>query len=109
MISKLQLNPPAPGAPGIFRCSQPGCMAELFRNAGLKNVREKEVTGQLHCESPETYWNFITETSSPVAFFKADEMLKHEIKEEVLGNLQARYGNGNISFDSTAIIISGEK
>src|SRR4030095_12170043 len=66
MISRLQLNPPGPGVPGIFRCSQPGCMTDLFRNAGLKNVREKEVAGKLNCETLEIYWNFITETSSPV-------------------------------------------
>src|SRR6185436_16599696 len=46
MISKLQLNPPGPGTPGIFRCAQPGCMADLFRHAGLKNVQEKEVAGK---------------------------------------------------------------
>jgi len=109
MISKLQLNPPAPGAPGIWRCSQPGCMSDLFRKAGLKNVREKEVTSKLLCETPETYWNFITETSSPVAFFKADETIKHQIKEEVVGRIKEKYANGNISLDSCAIIISGQK
>jgi ubiquinone/menaquinone biosynthesis C-methylase UbiE len=109
MISRLQLNPPAPGAPGIWRCSHPGLMADLFRKAGLKDVREKEVTGKLLCGTIETYWNFITETSSPVAFFKADETLKQEIKEEVVGRVKEKYPNGNISLESGAIIISGQK
>jgi ubiquinone/menaquinone biosynthesis C-methylase UbiE len=109
MISRLQLNPPAPGAPGIWRCSQPSFMADLFRKAGLKNVREKEVTGKLLCDTSETYWNFITETSSPVAFFKADETLKQQIKEEVVGRVKEKYPNGNISLDSCVIIISGLK
>ena len=109
MISRLQLNPPAPGAPGIFRCSQPGLVADLFRNAGLKNVHEKEVAFQLHCGILETYWSFITETSSPVAFFKADETIKQQIKEEVVGRVKEKYANGNISLDSGAIVISGQK
>ena len=109
MISRLQLNPPAPGAPGIWRCSQPGYMADLFRKAGLKNVREKEVAFKLHCGTLETYWNFITETASPVAFFKADEMIKQQIKEEVVGRVKEKYANGNISLDSCVIIISGQK
>ena len=109
MISRLQLNPPAPGAPGIFRCSQPGYMADLFRKVGLKNVREKEIAFTLLCGSPEIYWNFITETASPVAFFKADETIKHQIKEEVVGRVKEKYANGNISLDSCAIVISGQK
>ena len=109
MISRLQLNPPAHGAPGIWRCSQPGFMVDLFREAGLKNIREREVAGKLFCETYETYWNFITETVSPVAFFKADETIKRQIKEEVIGRVKAKYTNGNISLDSSAIIISGQK
>jgi ubiquinone/menaquinone biosynthesis C-methylase UbiE len=109
MISKLQLNPPAPGVPGIWRCSQPGLMADLFRKAGLKNVQQKEVTGKLFCGTTETYWNFITETSSPVAFFKADETLKLQIKEEIVERIKAKYPHGNIALDSCAIIISGKK
>jgi ubiquinone/menaquinone biosynthesis C-methylase UbiE len=109
MISRLQLNPPAPGAPGIWRCSQPGFMAAFFRKAGLKNVREKEVMGKLRCDTLETYWNFITETSSPVAFFKADETIKQQIKEEVTGRVKEKYPTGDISLDSCVIIISGEK
>src|SRR5690349_18302245 len=78
MISMLQLNPPAPGAPGAFRCAQPGLMAHLFRQSGLKNISEKEVAGKLTCDNIETYWSFITETSSPVAYYKADEALKQQ-------------------------------
>jgi SAM-dependent methyltransferase len=109
MISKLQLNPPGAGAPGLFRCAKPGCMADLFRKAGLKNVHEKEVAGKLPCGNLETYWNFITEVASPVAFGKADDTTKHQIKEEIVGRVKEKYANGNISLDSGAIIICGEK
>ena len=109
MITMLQLNPPAPGAPGAFRCAQPGLMADLFRKSGLKNISEKEVAGKLTCDSLETYWSFITETSSPVAYFKADEALKLQIKKEVLGKVSQKYSDGHISLDSSAIVIYGEK
>ena len=32
-----------PGAPGLFRCAAAGYMAGVFRDAGLRNVTEKEV------------------------------------------------------------------
>jgi ubiquinone/menaquinone biosynthesis C-methylase UbiE len=109
MIIMLQLTPPAPGAPGIYRCSQPGLMAELFANAGLKNIQQQEVKGKLQFENSTTYWSFITETSSPVAFFKADETLQQQIKQTVLDKVSQENYNGKIALESNAIIIFGEK
>jgi len=109
MISMLQLKPPTPGAPGAFRCAQPGLMTDLFRHSGLKNISEKEVAGKFKCDTLETYWSFITETSSPVVYSKADEALKLQIKNEVLGKVSQRYSDGHISLDSSAIVIYGEK
>ena len=109
MISMLQLKPPTPGAPGAFRCAQPGLMIDLLRQSGLKNINEKEVAGKFKCDTLETYWSFITETSSPVVYSKADEALKLQIKNEVLGKLSRGYSDGHISLDSNAIVICGEK
>ena len=109
MITMLQLKPPAPGAPGIFRCAEQGLMAGLFAKAGLKNITQKEVAGKLKCDTIDLYWRFITETSSPVAFSKADDPLKEKIKEEILGKVKQKYPEGNIAFDSNSIVISGIK
>jgi ubiquinone/menaquinone biosynthesis C-methylase UbiE len=109
MIIMLQLTPPAPGAPGIYRCSQPGLMAELFANAGLKDIQQKEVKSKLQFENSTTYWSFITETSSPVAFFKADETLQQQIKQTVLDKVSQENYNGKIALESNAIVIFGEK
>lgn len=109
MISMLKLNPPVPGAPGAFRCGQPGLLADQFRQSGLKNVSEKEVAGKFTCDSIETYWSFITETSSPVVYNKADEALKLQIKQAVLDKLSQKNDNGNIALESNAIVVCGEK
>ena len=109
MISMLQLKPPAPGTPGVFRCAEQGLMTGLFAKAGLKNITQKEVAGKLICGTLDMYWSFITETSSPVAFSKADDGLKLQIKEEILGKVKQKYPAGNIAFDSSAIVICGVK
>ena len=109
MIYMLRLNPPKPGAPGAFRCGQPDLLADLFRQSGFKNVSEKEVAGKFICDTIETYWSFITETSSPVVFYTADETLKLQIKKEVLEKVNRKCSDGNISLDSSAIVICGEK
>jgi len=109
MISKLQLTPPPPGAPGLFRCANPGFMENLFREEGLKGIMEKEVQGNLVCDSLETYWSFITEVACPMAFKQADDATKHLIKDELLGKIQQVNPGRGIQLGSSAIVISGEK
>jgi len=109
MIAMLQLTAPAPGAPGIYRCSEPGLMTDLFTDAGLKNIRQKEAAGKLQFDNSAIYWSFITETSSPVAFFKADEALQQQIKQTVLDKVSGKSLTDNIALESNAIIICGEK
>ena len=109
MITMLQLTPPVAGAPGIFRCSPPGLMVELFANTGLKNIQQKEVEGKLSFENSTSFWSFITEVASPVAFFNADKALQQQIKQKVLDKVSHKNYNGKIDLDSNAIVICGEK
>ncbi len=108
MISGLGLKPPV-GAPGLFRCSQAGFMVEQMRNAGFRNIKEKQLTGKLNCGTIGTYWSFISELASPMAYGNADESLKQKIKEEILIKVNQRCKSGNIEMESCAIIIKGEK
>ena len=109
MIRMLQLNPPSPGAPGIFRCAQPGLMRDLFHKSGLVQVKESVVEGKLFCGNIDTYWSFITEAASPVAFSKADEVLKNQIREEVLRKVMEKFPYGVVTPGSSATVICGEK
>ena len=108
MISGLGLNPPS-GAPGLFRCSNDGFMAEHMRHAGLRNIQERKIEGKMTCGTIETYWSFITELASPMAYGKADEDLKQKIKEEILVKVNQKCENGNIEMESCSIIVCGEK
>jgi SAM-dependent methyltransferase len=111
-INKNMELPPNPsGAPGMFRCSKPGMMTDLFQEAGFKNVAASEVGGQLQAGTAETYWSFMTEVGAPIvaALSKADEAMKEKIKNEVFGLLQQKYGTEKVIIDSSAWVISGEK
>jgi ubiquinone/menaquinone biosynthesis C-methylase UbiE len=108
---EMHLEMPPPALPGLFRCSESGMVAGLFRQAGLKNVMEKEVGGILNTGNAETYWHFMTEVVAPVvsALGNADDLLKRKIKEEVFESLNHRYPNGKVAIDSNALVIYGEK
>jgi ubiquinone/menaquinone biosynthesis C-methylase UbiE len=112
IISKnMQLVSPPPGAPGLFRCAKSGFVADLFEQAGLKNISETEVKGKLNVENRKVYWNFMTEVVAPVvaALSKADCEMKVKIRSEVFNSISQKNSNGQLAIDSNAFVIYGEK
>ena len=107
----MELPAPVPGAPGMFRCANDGIMADLFSQAGLKNVSVKEVSGKLHCETVDVYWDVMTEVAAPVvaSLASADSATKAKIKRRVFQTVKQRYPGRDIMIDSSALVISGEK
>ena len=107
----MQLPPPPPGAPGMFRCANPGMIEDLFKQAGLKNTSETEVPGKLDCGTPEVYWEMMTEIAAPFvsALSNADEPTKEKIRAEVFDLVHNSFPDGNVAIDSSALVIYGEK
>ncbi len=107
----MELPHPPPGAPGMFRCTKEGMIAGLFSLAGLKNTSEKEVAGKMNCKTTDVYWNMITEVAAPIvaALSKAEDAMKEKIKKEVYQAVNKVYSDGNVVFDSSALVIYGEK
>jgi ubiquinone/menaquinone biosynthesis C-methylase UbiE len=111
-ISKnMQLPPPPPGTPGMFRCSKSGFIADLFSQAGFKNISEKEVSGKLDAGTTDVYWSMMTEVAAPVvaALNSADDTMKTKIKNEVFESINSKYPPGKVAIESNALIIYGEK
>jgi ubiquinone/menaquinone biosynthesis C-methylase UbiE len=112
IISKnMQLVPPPPGSPGLFRCAKSGLVADLFEQVGFKNISETEVKGKLNIGNRKVYWNFMTEVVAPVvsALSNADCEMKVKIRSEVYDSISHEYSNGRLAIDSDAFVIYGEK
>jgi ubiquinone/menaquinone biosynthesis C-methylase UbiE len=107
----MQLSPPPPEAPGMFRCAKEGLLQGLFQQAGLKNTSEKEVLGKLRTRTSDAYWDMMTEVAAPfvAALSKADDAMKEKIKSEVYQALNQKYPDGDVIIDSSALVIYGEK
>lgn len=95
----IDVPPPDPGAPGMFRCAEPGLLAGIFRKAGLNEVAECEVPCVLGATSPQEYWDMITEVAAPfvAALSKADAATVAKVKAGVLADMAERFPNGNIA------------
>ncbi len=107
----MELPAPPPGAPGIFRCGEPGLIAGIFKAAGFKNITEKEVACNMQCESAAGYWQMMTEIAAPVvgALSKADDSMKEKIKNELIERINNKYPDGNILMEGSAQVISAVK
>ncbi|TNE60530.1 MAG: methyltransferase domain-containing protein [Bacteroidetes bacterium] len=81
----IDMPTPPPGAPGMFRCAQPGFITTLFEKAGIAGGAESEITGEMHCSSADEYWAFMNDVVPPVvaAFKDSEATVKEKIKLDV--------------------------
>jgi SAM-dependent methyltransferase len=107
----MELSPPPPGSPGMFRCAKDGFISDLFLQAGLKNISQVEVSGKLNCKTIDAYWGMQTEVAAPIvaALANASDDMKEKIKRETYTIVSEKYPDGNIIIDSSALVIYGEK
>ena len=109
--NNMESPPSDAGAPGMFRGAENGIIADLFSQAGLKNILVKEVNGKLACNTAAVYWDVMTQVAAPLvaSLAKADFPTKAKIRRRVFQAINQRYRNGNIMIHSSALVISGEK
>ncbi len=107
----MDLPAPLPGAPGMFRCAKEGLISDLFLQAGLKNIKQKEITAKMHFKTADIYWDMMTEVITLVvlALNNAEDDIKENIRKEVYHLLDQKYPDGNILMDSSALLIEGVK
>lgn len=107
----LNITPPPPGAPGMFRCAERGLIAGLFRKAGMLEVAEMEIKSELRFNQSESYWTMMTDVAAPfvAALSKASETEYEKIHTEVIQLLKERYPEGVVNFEASSLLIFGEK
>jgi SAM-dependent methyltransferase len=100
-----------PDAPGLFRCAAPGYLHDVFEQAGLRDLTEENVSCDLVHDSPERYWEFMTDVAAPVVsgLAAADASAREAIHDEVLGLAQEHLRHGKVHLRSTATVVCGTR
>lgn len=62
----VELPPPDPTAPGIFRLAKPGDLAGLLQQAGLTDLAEQEFLAEWAYGSAEEYYASLTDIAAPI-------------------------------------------
>ena len=107
----IETQAPAADAPGMFRCSRPGVMTDIFALAGFKHIDEQEMTGKVDFIDAETYWRNRIELSETIiaALAKVDEATSVAIKNDVYTIINANSINSRALLDWGVNIIYAEK
>lgn len=93
----IELPPPDPTAPGIFRLAKPGDLAGMLEKAGLTNVSEEEFLADVRFPSGEEYYESLMDLAAPIQnlFAKLSEQQKSEARQRIVGSVdQFRRANG---------------
>jgi SAM-dependent methyltransferase len=107
----VSMPTPAYDTPGLFRCSGEGSLRQVFEQAGLREVTETHVPGELVLASPQQYWDFMTAVAAPVVagLAKADEAVQATIRAEVLSRAEQHVRDGRLQIGSSALVVTGTR
>jgi SAM-dependent methyltransferase len=76
----VELPPPDPTAPGIFRLAKPGDLAGMLQQAGLVDVTDQEFLAEWSYASADEYYTSLLEIAAPIQNLMAT-LSAHHIQE----------------------------
>lgn len=107
----IELPPPDPTAPGIFRLAMPGELAGLFQRAGLVEVTDHEFIGEWSYSSAEEYYTSLMEIAAPVQnlMAKLTEAQQQDVKQRILDAASIYRRGDRITFPLAVRMVAGRK
>ncbi|HET8721737.1 MAG TPA: methyltransferase domain-containing protein [Nitrospira sp.] len=107
----IDLPPPDPTAPGIFRLANAGELAGMFRAAGLADVTDEEFLAEWSYESAEQYYTSMTEIAAPVQNLMATltDSQRQEVKRLIIESANRFRRDNRIVFPIAVRVVAGRK
>jgi SAM-dependent methyltransferase len=111
ITTEAAVAPPDPDGPNMFRCAAPGYVSTLYRAAGLRDIIEWDVGIALVTQTPEQYWEVMSEhVSLAVAALKqVDESARERIRAHAVAKASAFTKDGAVRVPGLARCIAGVK
>jgi len=111
IATEAVLAPPDPSGPNMFRYAAPGAVSALYEAAGLRDVAEWDVDVELVTQSPEQYWEMISEHVSPAvaALDRLDEPTRERIAATVMANVSEYAKDHEVRVPGVARCIVGTR
>lgn len=111
IATEVEVAPPDPDGPHMFRCAASGTVSALYEGAGLRDVEEWDVDVELVRGSAEEYWEMISEHVSLVAaaLQQVDEPARERIRAAAIARVSAFEKGGMVRVPGLARCIVGTK
>jgi SAM-dependent methyltransferase len=111
IATEVALPPPDPDGPNMYRCAAPRYVSALYEAAGLVDVDEWDVEVELVTQSPEQYWETMSEHVSlaVAALAKVDEPARERIRASAVAEASAFEEDGKVRVPGAARCIVGTK
>jgi ubiquinone/menaquinone biosynthesis C-methylase UbiE len=109
--SVVELPPPDPTAPGIFRLAKPGDLAGMLQQAGLVDVTDQEFLAERSYASAEEYYTSLLEIAAPIQNLMATLSAPQEQEvRHLITQAATQYQRGNrITFPLAARMVAARK
>src|SRR5688572_2448154 len=107
----VELPPPDPTAPGIFRLARAGELAGILREAGLTDVAEQEFLAEWSYESTEQYYNSLMDIAAPIQnlMAKLSQAQQQQVKRLILEGASHYQRGGRVSFPIAVRVVAARK
>jgi enediyne biosynthesis protein CalE5 len=107
----VDLPPPDPTAPGIFRLAKAGELAGMLREAGLTDVAEQEFLSEWSYESPDQYFNSLMDIAAPIQnlMAKLSETQQQQVKRLILEGASHYQRGGRVSFPIAVRVVAARR
>jgi len=111
VAAETTLPPPDPDGPNMFRCAAPRYVSALYEAAGLDDIVEWNVGVELVTESPQQYWEMMSEHVSLAAsaLARVDEHGRRRIAQAVVAAAKAYEVDGGVRIPGVARCVVGTK
>ena len=111
IATEVDIAPPDPNGPNMFRCATPGQVSALYEAAALHDVAEWVVDVELVTRSPEQYWEMISEhVSLAVAVLQhVDELTRERIRATAMEKVSEFEKGGTVRVPGAARCVIGTK
>lgn len=101
-----------PGAPNMFRFSQPGSLSPVLQQAGFEGIEERTVTVPWTWPgTPEEVWEYFREITVPfrplLAAIPTEKA--EQVNQEVLAAIHRLYDGKQVNFTVDVVLASGRK
>ena len=107
----LDLPPPDPTAPGIFRLAKPADLAGMLQQAGLMNLSEEEFIADVRFPSGEEYYSSLMDIAAPIQnlFAKLSDQQKADARGRIVAAVDQYRRADGIALPIAVRIVAARK